>query len=51
MFQKILDFFKSIFSNDINQEININNKKIKNNVKRNKKSEINITNNLGDKNE
>ena len=51
MIQKILDFIKSIFSNNISQEINSEKRVIKNNVKKNKKSEINITNNLGDKNE
>ena len=51
MIQKILDFLKSIFGNNISQEINSEKRVIKNNVKKNKKSEINITNNLGDKNE
>lgn len=51
MLEKIVEFFKSIFGTELKQEIDINEKIIKNNVKKNTNSEINITNNLGEKND
>ena len=51
MLKKIVDILKKIFGVGINQEIRVNKKKIKNNVKDNTNSEIKIENNIGDKNE
>ena len=51
MLSKIIDVMKKLFGVGINQEIRVNNRKIKSTVKDNTNSEIRIENNIGDKNE